>query len=146
VKKVYCLIAGVSVAALAGCDKGTSTAPPTGAGANRGTSEVRKLTVTSPGEQTVTQDRTDEMTISIDRDNFASPVEIELTNLPKGVSVVTKEMTIPADKDSLTVTVKAAPDAPPVDNHKARVVARPKNEAGLKEAAVEFDMDVKAKS
>ena len=138
-------IAACALAAAIGCKKGTSTAPGTGRtnSTNRSADDTaRKLTVSVRG---ITQDLTDEITVMIDRDNFSAPVDIRFDNLPKGVSVVTKEMTIPADKDSMTVTLKAAPDAPPVTDHPAKVSANAKNQSGLGEASTEFKLTVKSK-
>jgi len=144
--RIYLVAFGVTVFALAGCGKeATSTAP-----AKPGTqapgdkpAEKRKLTVKAPGTQNVTQDKTTEFSVSVDRENFAGPIDIELRDLPKGVSIVTKEMTIPAGKDSVTVTVKAAPDATAMENHVVKVVAKAKD---MPEAATDFKMDVKAKN
>lgn len=141
--KLLSLIAAGSLVVLVGCNKeGSSTAAPK---PGHNPDAVRKLTVKSPGDQSVTRDQTDEMTVSVDRDNFAGPVQIEVKNLPPGVSLVTTDMTIPAGKDSLTVTVKAAADAPVVEDHKAQVTARAEDQKDMKEAAVDFTIDVKAR-
>lgn len=129
---------------VVGCDtkKAESTAPsknPEKPGV------ARKLTVKSPGSQTVTQDKTDELTVSIDRDNFSAPVTIELKNLPKGVTVETKDLTLPADKNSLTVTVKAAPDAPAIVDHPVTVTAKAKDQTDLPDATTDFKLTVKTK-
>jgi len=107
-----------------------------------GVSSARKLTVKSPGSQTITQDRTDEMTVSIDRSGFTGPVTIDVRNLPTGVTVATKEMTVPADKSSITVTTKANPDAPPVSDHVVTLTAK---SADMPEAVTDFKMTVKPK-
>lgn len=137
------ILAGVVVAAvgLAGCKEGSSVAPSTNP--NR-PQDARKLDIKSPGSQTITQDATDEMTISIDRHNFQGPITIGLDSatLPKGISVVTKELTIPEGKDSLTLTIKATPNATPTEGHKVRVTA---SGSGMPEAATDFPLTVKAK-
>ena len=126
----------------AGCDKGTSVAPST----NPAKPDAeRKLTVTSPGEQNITQDKTDEMTISINRDRFSGPVDIELRNLPAGITVTTTDLTIPADKGSATVTIKAAATAAPADDHMVTVAAKAKDQKDLPEATTTFKLDVKSK-
>lgn len=126
---------------LAGCNQTTTTAP--GTNPNK-PGEARQLTVTSPGEQGVARNGTEKFTIRIDRDNFDGVIEVEIKNLPAGVSVVTPQMTIPAGKDSLEVTIKAAPDAAVVNDHKVQIVARAKDQKDLKEAVVQFDLDVTA--
>ncbi|MBA4066127.1 MAG: hypothetical protein C0501_20900 [Isosphaera sp.] len=128
---------------LAGGCKEASTSAPSKDPAKP--NSPRKLTVKSPGDQTVTQDRTDEMTVGLDRDNFSGPVAVELKNLPKGVTVETKDLTAAADKNSLTVTIKAAPDAPPVVDHVVQVTARAKDQADLPEATTDFKLTVKSK-
>jgi len=143
--RIHLVAVGVAVFALAGCGKeATSTAPakPGTQAPGEKPGEIRKLTVKAPGTQNVTRDMTTEFSVSVDRDNFAGPIDIELRDLPKGVSIVTKEMTIPAGKDSLTVTVKAAPDAPVVENHVVKVAAKAKD---MPEAVTDFKLDVKAK-
>jgi hypothetical protein len=141
-KRVIPTLFSVMVLGLVGCDKGTSTAPSTDP--SRPNAE-RRLSVTSPGSQTVTQDRTNEMTISINRDRFEGPVEIKFDNLPKGVELVTQDMTIPSDKSSVKATVKAAADATPVNDHDVKVIAKAKEQKDLPEASVIFKMTVKAK-
>jgi hypothetical protein len=138
-KRMIFTVVCVSLAGLVGCDKGTSVAPATNAAKPEA---QRKLTVTSPGEQNITQDQSDDMTISIGRTNFDAPVTIEMRNLPTGVKVTTKEMTIPAGKDSVVVTVKADPTAPAVNDHQVAVAAKAPDMA---EAVTTFKMDVKAK-
>ena len=141
-KRALAAVLGLVFIALAGCDKGTSTAPstdPSRPGAER------RLTVTSPGNQTVTQDRTDEMTISINRDRFEGPVDVRLDDLPKGVEVVTKDLTVPAGKSSLVVTVKAAADAAPVNDHAVKVSAKAKDQKDMAEATTTFKLTVKPK-
>jgi outer membrane receptor for ferric coprogen and ferric-rhodotorulic acid len=141
-KHLLSTCAALAVVGLAGCKEGTSTAPSTNT--NRPES-ARKLTVKSPGSQTLTQDQTDDMTISISRDHFSGPVDIHLKDLPQGVSVVTKEMTIPEGKDSVKVTVKADPGAPATSDHQVIVQAKPQGQPDMQEATVDFKLTVKAK-
>jgi hypothetical protein len=141
-KKVLYSLLCLGVIGFVGCKEGTSQAPPK-PGQPGDANEPRTLTVTSPGNQTITQNLTDELTVSIDRDNFNSPVRISLENLPSGVEVVTENMTIPPGQDSLTVTLKASPTATAVSEHLVRVIARPVNEEGLKEAVTDFKLEVK---
>jgi hypothetical protein len=129
-----------------GCHQGSATAPGTAPANNSGSSNVRKLVVTSPGDQSVRLDQTDEMTITISRSHFTTPVGIELQNLPAGVSVVTTDLTIPADKTSLRVAIKAAPDAKTTEKHKVTIVAKAKEEKDMPDAKVDFELNVKPKS
>jgi hypothetical protein len=132
-------VACASMVGLLGCNKGTSVAPSSNPAKP---SDQRKLTVTEMGKQKVTQDQTEDMTISIGRTHFDGPVTIALENLPTGVSVTTKEMTIPAGKDSLVVTVKAEPKAPVVTDHAVTVSAKAPD---MPAATATFKMDVLAK-
>ena len=129
--------------AAVGCGKTATSSAPSNDPAKPNT--PRKLSVKGPASQTVTQDRADEMTVSVDRDGFSGPVTISLKNLPKGVTVETKDLTLPADKNSLKVTVKAAPDAPAVVDHVVQVVAKADGQADLPEVASDFKLTVKSK-
>lgn len=129
--------------AVAGCGKTETSTAPSKNPAKPNT--PRKLSVKGPSNQSVTQDRTDEMSVSVERSGFSGPVTIELRNLPKGVTVETKDLTLPADKNSLTVTIKAAPDAPAVVDHVVQVAAKAKEEADMPEVASDFKLTVKTK-
>jgi len=59
--------------------------------------------------------------------------------------VVTKDMTIPADKLTVTVTIKASPIATPVEGHVVTVAAKARDQKDLPEATATFKLDVKAK-
>jgi hypothetical protein len=140
--RIYLAAVGVTVIALAGCGKeATSTAPP-----KPGQTEPRKLTLTVPKEEGVTQAGTHEFEISVDRGGFAGDIEIAIADLPAGVSKVTDLMTIPAGKDSLKVTVKAEPAAKPVEDHLVKVTARAKDQKDIPEVSQTFKLDVKAKN
>ncbi|MDY3558863.1 hypothetical protein R5W23_006037 [Gemmata sp. JC673] len=138
-----CLAVVLGILAAVGCGKTESSTAPSKDPAKPNT--PRKLSVKAPASQTVTQDRADEMTVSVDRDGFSAPVTIELKNLPKGVTVETKDLTLPADKNSLKVTIKAAPDAPAVVDHVVQVAAKAKSEADVPEVASDFKLTVKSK-
>jgi hypothetical protein len=109
------------------------------------TSKVRKLNVTAPKDVSIKQNGADEFTISITRENFKGPVEIEFKNLPSGVSVTTQDLTIPAGKDSIKVALNAKPDATVADNNKVKIAAKAKEEKGMDEAAGEMVVHVKSK-
>lgn len=126
-----------------GCGKTVTSSAPSKDATKPNT--PRKLSVKAPSSQTVTQDRTDEMSVSVDREGFSGPVTIELKNLPKGVTVETKELTLPADKNSLTVTIKAAPDAPAVVDHVVQVHAKAKDQSDLPDVSSDFKLTVKTK-
>jgi uncharacterized membrane protein len=56
-------------------------------------------------------------------DKFSDPVELKVTGLPEGVSIVEKDMTLAKDVTTLKLTLKAAADAKAVDDHKVTVTA-----------------------
>ncbi len=156
--RLTCAAVAAASLALAGCNKeGTSTAPPKPSqtathssnahgtathAANDQGAKNRKLSVTSPGNQNVTQDATTDFKVAIDRDNFDGPVTVALDSLPSGVSVVTKEMTIPAGQESVNVTLKAEPNAAAAVGHVVKVTAKSPE---MPEAVTDFKLDVKAK-
>jgi hypothetical protein len=141
--RLTCALAACALAAVVGCNTSTSTAPGTSRSTDRAADgTTRELSVSVRGNQVITQDRTDEITVMIDRDNFSAPVDIKVDDLPDGVKLVTEEKTIPADKDSLTITLKAAADAPPVTDHPAKVTAKAQD---MPPAETTFKLTVKAK-
>jgi len=142
-KRIYCAL---TMIVLAGCNSsGTSTAPGTGPHSDPAKNSPRKLEVTVSKDVTVTQDKTDEFNVSITRTNIKGPVMIGMPVLPAGVTLVTQDLTIPADKSSLKVTIKAAADAKALDKQKAKVTAKAMDDKDLPEAAADFDLTVKAK-
>lgn len=106
---------------------------------------TRKLTVKAPREKTIKQNGTVDADISVSRDNFTGPVEIEFHKLPAGVTVVTQDLTIPEGKDSVKVTLRAAADAKILESQMVEVTAKAKGQKDLKEDKVDFKLDVKAK-
>jgi ABC-type Fe3+-hydroxamate transport system substrate-binding protein len=127
---------------LSGCKSNTTTAPSADPSHPE---KVRELTVKSPGDQSIKLNGTDEMSISISRKNFDSPVAIELRDLPVGVEVVTPDTTIPPGKTSLNLTLRAKPGTKEVTGHKVVVAAVPKGEKDLPEVATDFKLTIKPK-
>jgi hypothetical protein len=120
-KKLFASVVAIGLAGLVGCETKSGTAPSTNPNKP---SETRKLSITAMDSQTITQDKTDELTVHVNRDNFKDPVTIEVRDLPKGVTLVTKDLTLPGDKSDITLTLKAAPDAPAVNDHVFHVIAK----------------------
>jgi hypothetical protein len=79
--------------------------------------------VTGPGSASITQGKTTDVTVSIKRTGFTDAVKLSFGNLPKGVTVDSKDTTVPKDETKTTVTLKAADDADEVSDHKATVTA-----------------------
>ena len=134
-------ILAVGTLTLVGCTQASTTAPSTNPNKP---GDTRELTLSAPKEQGVTRNSTEKLTLRVDRDNFDGAVKIDIQDLPAGVSVVNPEMTIPAGKDSIEVTIKAAPDAKVVEDHKVKVVAKPEGQSDMKEAVVFINLDVNA--
>jgi hypothetical protein len=101
--------------------------------------------VKSPKEETIKQNGTAEVEISVSRENFKGPVELAFSDLPAGVTVVSTDLTIPADKDSLKVSLKADADAKVEKDQKARVTAKAKDQKDLPPDSVAFIIEVKLK-
>jgi len=136
--KKFSLFLAFALVGAVGCEKATSTAPSTNPNKP---GEVRSLTLVAK-DQTVTQTETDDVSIGVNRDHFKDAVTIELRNLPAGVTVNTKDATIPADKSTVVVQIKAAADAKPVTDHPFQVVGKA---PGIPEAVVNVKITVKAK-
>jgi hypothetical protein len=112
-----------------------------GSGAGAGADTEKKLTLKAPGNTTIKQDDTAAITVHITRDKFNDPVELKFNNLPKGVTVMENDLTISKDAKEAKLTLKAAPDAEPVDDHKVTVHA---SGGGLQQDAT-FNVTVKKK-
>ena len=103
----------VFLASTLGCEK--TTVAGTGG---------RKLTLMKPSDQSITRGKSNDVKISIDRTKFEGPIAVELAQLPKGVQVTSGDKTIPRERDSVTFTLQAAPDADVVTNHRVTVTAK----------------------
>jgi len=85
--------------------------------------ETKSVTVKAPEEVTVKQGDSAKIKVSITREKFDDDVKVKFKDLPQGVSVMESDMTIAkADKNG-EFTLKAAPDAKTVDDHKVTVTA-----------------------
>jgi hypothetical protein len=134
-KRLIAIAMAFALVGAVGCEQKSGTAPGTNP------DKPNKLTLRLAPSQTITQDKTDDMAINISRSQFNDPVTIEVKDLPKGVEVLTKDLTIQADKTMLTIHLKAAPDAPPVTDHPIKVIAK----GGGAEADASVKLTVKAK-
>ena len=83
----------------------------------------KKLSVKGPSDASIKQGETVPISIDITREKFNDPVELKITGLPDGVSVMESDRTISKDVTSAKLTLKATPDAKPVDDHKVTVTA-----------------------
>ena len=135
-KKLIAIALAFGLIGAVGCEQKTGTAPGTDP------NKPKKLTLRVADSQTITQDKTDEVAVNISRTQFNDPVTIEVKDLPKGVTLETKDTTMPGDKTMLTLTLKAAPDAPPGE-YIIHIIAKGPS---IESEAANVKLTVKAKS
>lgn len=138
-KRLLLFALAFGLGAVLGCETKSGTAPSTDPNKP---GETRKLSLTAMDSHSITQDKTMEFMVHVNRDNFKEPVTIEVRDLPKGVTLVTKDLTIPADKTDITLTLKAAPDAPTVSDHVFHIDGKSKD---ITTEAKPIKLTVKAK-
>lgn len=100
----------IALAATTGCNNTTKTGS-TRLSPTSNESVAKTLSLTAAKEQTIEKNGTDKVDVSVSRTNFEDPVTIAVTNLPKGIELVDKELTIASGSKTITFTLKAAPDA-----------------------------------
>ena len=83
----------------AGCEKSTVGA------------KGKKLTLMKPADQTIKRGETNDVKITIKRDDFRDPVTVKFEGLPAGVRVQDEARQIAAEETTATFTLKAEPDA-----------------------------------
>jgi hypothetical protein len=134
--------AAISIGILCpiGCEQKSGTAPSTDPNKP---GEVRKLTLTVSGDHTITQGTTDDVMVLVNRSNFKDDVTLEVSDLPKGVTTMTKDLVVAGDKNTFTLTLKADADAPPVKDHMFHIVGKAKD---IKSDTLNVKLTVKAKS
>lgn len=123
-KKLVAFVLAIGLAGVLGCETKSGTAPSTDPGKPN---SPRKLSITATDSHSITQDKTMEFMVDVTRSNLNDPVTIEVNDLPKGVTLETKDLTVPGDKSRITLTLKAAPDAPPVTDHVFHIVGKTKD-------------------
>ncbi|HJZ92946.1 MAG TPA: hypothetical protein VKE40_18875 [Gemmataceae bacterium] len=131
--------AAISIGILCpiGCEQKSTTSPnPNNPNA------PRKLTITTKSSQTITRGKTDDIDVAVTRKEFSGAVELEVKDLPTGVTCITKDLTIPEGKSTITLTLQAAADTPPVTDHMFHIVAKAKEVDSI---AAEVKLTVKAK-
>lgn len=118
---------------LVGCDKGKKTEV-------QGEGD-KKLAVIAPGDKTITQGKTEKVTVTITRTKFDDPVDVEFdkTTLPKGVTVDTATKKIDKGVTSAEFTLTAAADADIKDGQVVKITAK----SGSMSTQTEFKVNVK---
>jgi len=100
----------VCVLALAGCESTNARAPG-----------GKELTVTTAPSLILTRGGgPQEQQFAVNRIGFSNPVTLTITELPSGVTATPSKTTVEAG--TTMVSFSAAPNAPLVANHKAKVV------------------------
>lgn len=120
-----------------GCNNSTTVSTKTTNAA--GERVVKKLTLTTPKEVTLTKGVNEKVSLTISRSNFEEAVSLEVTGLPAGVEVVEKEMTIPASSTTLALTLKAT-DAAVAGDSQVNVTA---SSSGVEKISQNFKLKVK---
>lgn len=137
-KKLLGMVMVFGLASVLGCETKSGTAPSTDPNKPK---DVQKLTLTSSGDHTITQGETDDVMVNINRDNFKEPVTFDVKDLPRGVTLDSKDLTAPADKGTFTLRLKAAVDAPPTKDAVFHITGK----SGDVKAELTVKLTVKAK-
>jgi uncharacterized membrane protein len=114
-KKLILLMSVLSLAV--GCNNTTTSSVGTKTSTRTGEPVVKKLTLTAAKDQTINRGATEKVGISISRSNFDDPVMISVSDLPKGIEVVEKDLLMATGSTSITITLKAAADAAPGEHN-----------------------------
>jgi len=139
---VFCAL-GLAACLAAGCENKTTTtgSVPAAPGTAPGTGTVKKLTIKGPTGQSIKQGDSNQVSISVNRDNFNDAVTIRLEDLPKGITCVEDKVVVPAGEKSIKLTLKAAPDAE-IGEHDVKIDA---TAPGIDENVQTFKLNVKDK-
>jgi hypothetical protein len=138
-RMLYTAALSIGILMPIGCEKASSTAPSTNPGRPQ---DVRKLEIMLSPDHTITQDSTDNIMVTVNRDNFKDEVKFDVRDLPTGVSLITADPTVAADKNSITLQLKATADAKTVKDHPFKLVAKAKD---IPEVVKDVKLTVKPK-
>ncbi|OWK39804.1 NHL repeat protein [Fimbriiglobus ruber] len=89
----------------------------------KGSLAAKKLTLKAPYDTSIKQNETATINVEVAREKFNAPVELKFTDLPEGVSIMEKDLSISKDATSAKLTLKATPNAKAIDDHKVTVTA-----------------------
>lgn len=138
-KRLIALTLAAGLVGFVGCESKSGTAPSTNPNKPN---ETRSIRITVSKDHTITQGETDDVMVEVTRSHNKDDVTLEVTDLPKGVVLDSKDVTVPGDKMSITLRLKADPTAPPVDNHEFHIVGHSKD---IKSDTLNVKLTVKAK-
>jgi hypothetical protein len=81
------------------------------------------LTLVVPATQTFRRGETNVVLVNVHRADVAGPIAVRFDDLPKGLEMVERDVTIASGSESARVTLYAKPDADLVSGHAVRVTA-----------------------
>jgi len=139
-KRLMLSAIALGLISVLGCEVKSGTAPSTNPNKPE---ETRKLTLAVSGDHTITQGATDDVMVAITRSHHKDDVTLEVKDLPSGVILDSKDVTIPGDKNSATLRLKADANATPVKDHVFHIVGKAKD---LTSEVLDVKLTVKAKS
>jgi hypothetical protein len=123
-RKLIGMTLALGIIGVLGCEQKSGTAPSTNPNKPN---ETRSITVTTSGDHTITQGGTADVEIAVTRSNNKDEVTLSVADLPSGVTLDSKDLTVPGDKNTITIRLKAEPNALPVDNHEFHLVGKSKD-------------------
>jgi hypothetical protein len=126
------LLVGVILVMASGCANKTEVQGEGG----------KKLALTAPLPTTIKQGETAKITVKASRTGFDSPVELDFSHLPDGVTIEEGSKRIEKGSNEATFTLKATDKAPPETGSVAKVSG---SSEGMKAGPLEFKVDVKEK-
>ena len=103
--------------------KGPAPAQPEGTAARAPDSGAKQLTLMTKKSHEVAQGESDQILVTINRDNFNDPVQISVEGLPAGVQLNETDLVIPKDQNTITLNVTAGADAQPGE-HDIKLTAK----------------------
>ena len=133
-KKWFTLVVAVGLLGFTACSGGSSKK------AEVHTEKGGSFTLKAPSDTTLTQGESKEITVSVDRKDFKDAIDLDFSNMPKGVSIEGDKKT-GKEADKATFTLKASADAPKVDDNVVDV----KGSGGGSNVTVKFKVAVKEK-
>jgi hypothetical protein len=83
------------------------------------------------------------VSVLVNRSHNKDDVTLDVNDLPKGVTLDSKDVIVPGDKNTITLRLKADPTAPPVENHEFHIVGHAKD---IRSEPLNVKLTVKAKS
>ena len=108
------LVAAAVLVFNVGCSNDKKTTKGTGEGG-------KVLKVTTPESLTIKQGEKKQVKVKISRDKFDDPVDIDISNLPEGVTISGGKPKVEKGATEVTLTVEATEKAPTKKGHKAMV-------------------------